>query len=414
MSPMQLSHPARRRYEPIRDLAALQLHLQWATSLELSTIAPYLCALYSVQDQTSAAATLVRGVAIEEMLHMMLASNLMNSVGASPKLSGEFVAKYPTFLPHHAAGGPYVQLQALSPSLASTTFMPIEQPEVSPQAPPQGDYFQTIGQFYKAIELGFRHLAAEHGEKWLFGHDTGCQHGDTYFGGGGGHLVVVEDLQSALLALQEITEQGEGAAWPHPPLPGEDPFGSYEQYGIRLDGTYGPILGTPWEMSHYYKFKQLADGTVAAPAVYPMQANPDSDSLSGAIRKLSELCDASYGLLLRALEKALGTRREQADFFGIAFPVMQFVLPRLSALLMQTALLPEADPTLGPNAGPSFMPRNVPAAEVARQAEELLAAPPADRGDTYATLWVTTLGAVTPVLRHAAALARGHAALDAP
>jgi len=405
MSPIQLSHPLHKRYMPIRHLVDLQTHLQWAVSLELSTIPPYLCALYSVQDAAAAGAALVRGVVIEEMLHMMLASNLMNSVGASPKLSGDLVPKYPTYLPHHAAGGPYVQLQPLSPALASSTFMAIEQPEATPHAPPEGDFFQTIGQFYKAIELGFRTLAAEHGEEWLFSHDTGCQRGDTYFGGGGGHLVVVRDLASALRALQEITEQGEGATWPQAPLPGEEPAGGYEHYGLRLDGTYGPILGTPWELSHYGKFKQLADGTVAAPAVYPMQANPDTAALSGQPRELSALCDECYGLLLRALEKALGTRRGEIDFFGIAVPVMQFVLPQLSALLMQTSLMPEADPSLGPNCGPSFEPREAPLAAIVGHAEALLAAPPDDRGDSYTALWVNTLAPVAATLRHAAALA---------
>lgn len=409
MSPMQLSHPVRKRYTPIRSLPELQVHLQWAVSLELSTIPPYLCALYSITDPSNVAATLVRSVAVEEMLHMMLASNLLNSVGASPKLSGDFVAKYPTYLPHHAAGGPYIQLQPLSPALALTTFMAIEQPEASPHVPAEGDYFQTIGQFYKAIELGFRHLVDEHGEKWLFDHDTGCQRGDTYFGGGGGHLVVVHDLSSALCALQEITEQGEGAAWPQPPVPGQEPFGAYENYGIRQDGTYGPILGVPWELSHYNKFKQLADGMVAVPAVYPMQANPDTANLQGEIRQLSDLCDACYGLVLRALEKALGTRDGQLDFFGLAFPVMQFVLPRLSALLMQTSLMPEADPSLGPNAGPSFEPRTEPVGEIVRRAEELLAAPPSDRGSDYKTLWLATLGPVTAALRQALALAGGQA-----
>jgi hypothetical protein len=44
-------------------------------------------------------------------------------------------------------------LQALRTELARYVFMEIEQPESSPKVPPEGDDFQTIGQFYKAIEL---------------------------------------------------------------------------------------------------------------------------------------------------------------------------------------------------------------------------------------------------------------------
>ena len=39
---------------------------------------------------------------------------------------------------------------------------------------------------------------------------------------------------------------------------------------MREDGTYGPILGTPWEMSHYYKFQALANGAIPSPTAYPM------------------------------------------------------------------------------------------------------------------------------------------------
>ena len=84
---------------------------------------------------------------------------------------------------------------------------------------------------------------------------------------------------------------------------------------------------------------------------------------------------------------------------------MQFVLPQLSALLMQTSLMPEADPSLGPNCGPSFEPREAPLAAIVSHAEALLAAPPDDRGDSYTALWVNTLAPVTATLRHAAAIA---------
>src|SRR5262249_35589916 len=140
--------PLRKRYKPIHTIPDLQLHLQWALAVELATIPPYLTALYSIKDNSSDAYSLIKSVAIEEMLHLMLVSNLLNSTGATPKLSGEYVPRYPGFIPHHAAGGPYIQLQTFSPTLMHTTFMAIEQPEPSPSAPSEGDHFQTIGQFY--------------------------------------------------------------------------------------------------------------------------------------------------------------------------------------------------------------------------------------------------------------------------
>lgn len=391
-------------HHTIDTLESLQEHLQWALSIELSTIPPYLCALYSIEDTGSEAYSTIRSVVVEEMLHMMLVSNLLNSIGALPRLSGDAVPQYPTYMPHHAAGGPYIQLQPYSTQLMSSTFMPIEQPEASPRVPAEGDDYQTLGQFYKAIEEGFRNVVDRYGEKRVFGHDTGFQRDDTYFGLGGGHVVVVCDLESALRAIEEITEQGEGATTPQPPVPGDEPFGGYEHYGVRADGTYGPILGTPWEMSHYSKFQALANGSIPSPAAYPMQSNPNPDDLEGEVREVSDLFDACYSLVLRALERAFGSPDEARSFFGVAFPVMHFALPPLARLLMQTTLRPQAqenDAALGPTAGPAFLVRNQPLGDMVRKAEWLLAHPPQDRGQAYRQLWQQSLEPVVHTLRGA-------------
>lgn len=380
----------------ITTLEDLGTHLQWALCVELATIPPYLCALYSVTDTASAAYRLVRSVALEEMLHMMQVANLMNSIGAAPSLAREFVPAYPGFIPHHAAGGPYIQLQRLSPELARTVFMPIEVPETSPHAPAEGDNFKTIGQFYKAIELGFEECVRRYGEEWVFSHDTGFQRGDTYFGTGGGDLLVVHDLETAKAAITEITQQGEGATVPQPPSPGEEPFGGYEYYGERLDGTFGPILGMPWEMSHYRKFQQIATGEVTLPDIYPMRANPSSADLEGPVRRLSELCDACYTLILTSLEKSFNST-DTPSFFRVAFPVMQVALPSLATLLMQTSLLPPADPTLGPTAGPEFAYRPHSLADMAAEATHLLAHPP-DLGPGYRQLWSRGVGRAAEAL----------------
>ena len=43
--------------------------------------------------------------------------------------------------------------------------------------------------------------------------------------------------------------RGEGAVIPtHPLRFPEDPSGTYDYYGLRIDRTYGPILGTPFEL----------------------------------------------------------------------------------------------------------------------------------------------------------------------
>lgn len=388
----------RKIYKPIHTVDDLALHLRWAMAVELSTIPPYLCALYSIEDVSSSAYRLIRSVVLEEMLHMMLVANLLNAIGVPPELDSDVIPSYPGFMKHHAAGGPFIQLQPLSAELARSVFMAIEQPEVSPHAPPEGDNFETIGQFYKAIELGFEYCVKHQGEQAVFGKDTGFQRDDTYFGSGAGELFTVHDLPSALRAIQEITQQGEGSSVPQPPMPGEEQYGGYDYYGDRQDGTYGPILGVPWELSHYRKFQQIADGVVALPDIYPMQANPSSDQYEGQTRALAELFDASYSLVLWSLQTTFRTPPKSTSFLSLAFPLMRSVLPTLATLLMQTPLEPAADPALGPTAGPGFAYRPTPLSEVVRDAEELLANPP-DLGKAYLQLWRRDLGIVTEALR---------------
>jgi hypothetical protein len=113
--------PARKVYRPITTIKELGTHPRWAPSVELPTIPPHLCALYSITDTTSPAYSLVRNGAIEEMLHTILVSTLMNAIGAKPSLSPEFVPSYPGFIPHHAASGPFIQLQPLSPAPSSSS-----------------------------------------------------------------------------------------------------------------------------------------------------------------------------------------------------------------------------------------------------------------------------------------------------
>jgi rubrerythrin len=390
------TRPDTKVYRPIETPDALKEHLQWAMSVELGTIPPYLCALYSIVDLSSDAAGLVRSVAIEEMLHMGLVSNLMNALGGEPSLKPHFVPRYPGFIPHHAAGGPFIQLAPLSASVVRSVFMAIEQPEPSPESPAEADEFQTIGQFYKAIEEGLRFCADRYPD--LFDYDTGFQRDDTYFGGGGGKLFKVHDLESALLALEEISEQGEGTTHPQPRIPGEERFGDLDHWGQRLDGTFGPIIGTPWEMSHYRKFQQIANQEVPFPDVHPMQPNPSPDALHGVTRGLSDLFDGCYTLMLMALQRAMTSSETESQFFGLAFPLMRSVLPLIGALLMRTPLRSEADPSVGPTAGPAFLYRDEPTSDLVKSVRELLANPP-DLGTDYRNTWRVALESTLDVLR---------------
>ena len=89
----------------ITTIEDLRAHLQWALEIEHATIPPYLCALYSIKPgYNREAVEAIASVFIEEMLHMTLAANVLNAIGGAPVLdTPDFIARYPTALPHSAA-----------------------------------------------------------------------------------------------------------------------------------------------------------------------------------------------------------------------------------------------------------------------------------------------------------------------
>lgn len=194
----------------ITSLEGLREHLQWAIELEHSTIPPYLCALYSIEPGHNLEAAEVLGsVLVEEMLHLALAANLLNAVGGRPRLAiPELLPGYPRPLPHGDRSF-QISLLRFGPE-AIEMFLRIEQP--SPMgAPPEDDNYQTIAQFYEAIRRGIQELSTSLSESNIFCGDPTRQITDQHIYSGGGRIIEVRDLSSALLALNEIVEQGEGA-----------------------------------------------------------------------------------------------------------------------------------------------------------------------------------------------------------
>lgn len=184
----------------IATLEDLRRHLQWAIEVEHSTLPPYLTALYSLDPMRNAdAAQLIGGVFVEEMIHLALAANLLNAVGGQPRLDA------PHMLPPHPRTMPHADRSialALLPfgQEALGMFLRLEQP-AHPGDPAEGDNYETIGQFYDAIEKGLRRLCAEVGEDQVFTGDPARQVAGGPFAHTAGHLSPVTDLDSALAAL---------------------------------------------------------------------------------------------------------------------------------------------------------------------------------------------------------------------
>src|ERR1019366_837314 len=109
----------------IEDLRTV---IQTAIELEHSTMPPYLFALYSLGNSNPTIYSTLREIAVEEMLHMLLACNLLNAVSGTPKINDPtFVPSYPTPLPGTVHGSLIVPLKPFSKAVAENVFMEIEE-----------------------------------------------------------------------------------------------------------------------------------------------------------------------------------------------------------------------------------------------------------------------------------------------
>ncbi|MEA3046646.1 MAG: hypothetical protein QOJ53_978 [Sphingomonadales bacterium] len=157
-------------------LAELKTNLQTAIEIELATIPIYLYTYYSIvrnaasgenidraQAYANKAGGVIMSVAVEEMLHMSLSSNVLFSMGVAPQLYRRAPGKYPTPLPHHKPKGPRGPdgKRAVLIPLAKLSFeqlwhfLQIEYPEAWDTLP-RDRRWTTIGQFYSYIRCLIR------------------------------------------------------------------------------------------------------------------------------------------------------------------------------------------------------------------------------------------------------------------
>jgi hypothetical protein len=157
-------------------LGLLKRDLQTAIEIELATIPIYLNTYYSLARNTTTgeglgaleqfvnkAGGVIMSVAVEEMLHMSLSSNILYALGVAPQLYGKAPKQYPTPLPYHkrvGPKGPRGGTDVLIPQAKLSFeqlwhFLQIEYPEQW-NAPPQDRDWQTIGQFYSYIRCLIR------------------------------------------------------------------------------------------------------------------------------------------------------------------------------------------------------------------------------------------------------------------
>jgi hypothetical protein len=313
------------------------VNLQLGLGVELAVLPPYLYALWSIKpaaegasDAAVEAARTIRAVAYEEMLHAALVGNVLNALGAQPRLT-KFLMRYPGPLPGHTTKPPYaydVGLGSLSPATVET-FMRIELPEwdevEGPTANADGGWI-TIGQFYDAVENQLRELPAG-----AFGNGRQLPLGDNP---GPGRLLDVVDLPSALEAIATIVDQGEGHK-PESRKPADRP-------GSEDDDDH--------EVAHYYQFKTIATYFKtrlidAARDLYPVIANPDAARYTSAQQAANTQFNTVYTALLNSLQTMFTSRVPRA--FGESTKLMN-QLAHLAAVLRGCGNVPGTAFVAGP------------------------------------------------------------------
>ena len=215
------------------SIEGVRTSLQRAVQLEFATLPPYLYAWYTAGDNGPATSR-IKAIIHEEMIHMMLACNILNSLGRVPDITGN-VPTYPHTLPYsigsHDGREFCVNLLAFS-GAAIDQALTIEQPEdplhIEDQPAldlaEQQTTYQTIGQFYGAVQQALPDDPAFTGRNQI--------DDSTAFAG---ELFAVTSRSEAVRAIDHIVSQGEGT----------------EQ------GTEDSPLDFEGEVSHYYRFEEI-------------------------------------------------------------------------------------------------------------------------------------------------------------
>lgn len=205
----------------ITTIPELQSALANAVALEYATIPVYLCGCWTIKDQNSQVASLIRDVAIAEMRHLAVAANTLIATGGTPRITAAVNAHpFPAFLPDGESEF-QVDLLPFGPAFLQQA-MKIEQPTPTTGLPPimvrapvrrhkvlGGNSFLTIGQFYDSIITGIETLTAQLGAKAVFPNGANVAN---QFGVFDGLDISVTSSTKAIALLTDTIDEGEGSS----------------------------------------------------------------------------------------------------------------------------------------------------------------------------------------------------------
>ena len=267
----------------------LKRSVRAAIALEFATVPPYLTALWSIKDQRARVAGTLLDIAIEEMLHMGLACNMLVALGEHPALAtGDFVPTYPGHLPGDVNPMLEVGLRWLTPAQVKV-FMDIEYPEGGPITLLSSRSFDTIGAFYAALLDAFERV-------------NPCL--DTTYQRGEWRLTKLATLANVRDAINLIRRQGEGSHDDQSPLedPSDPKSGLAHFYQFR--GVYFGAEYVHDPVSHVWSH---SGPPVVLPEVWPMADIPPggyqpADVPDVGVRAKIADFNRAYSTMLRQLE----------------------------------------------------------------------------------------------------------------
>jgi len=283
-------------------------------------------------------------VASQEMLHLALVWNLTTAIGGTPYY---FRPNFPQDKKYYPIRAP-IALEPFGPH-SLRRFILYEHPQnVKPERDLKsllafaGDDaeeidFSSIGELYALIESGFRNINAK---ELFIGSPTQQMTKDlVHFP----DLVPVVDRASAIRAIHEITEQGEGNNRDRD----DSHFGAFV-------AILRELLDTKAQGSSFSPSRPVMHNPSAAlERGYGANSNPIDDLLAA---RVAAFFDSVYSLMLRMLAWSFefdseGVEDQLKKFCSLAIDLMPRVLLPLGEGLM---LIPAGNKYPGKTAGPGF------------------------------------------------------------
>ncbi|WP_307791082.1 ferritin-like domain-containing protein [Streptomyces actuosus] len=269
--------------EAHRNIDWLRSALQAAVEIEFSTLPPYLCGWWSIENRTCQAARLIRRIISDEMYHFGIVCNLLAGVGGRPRIR-ESAPVYPGPLPGGVHPGVDVYLSGLTRALVRDVMMAIEAP-----AAPLTDSAReplSIGRFYDAVLQAFRvvapDLSVDRQMHERIDEDT---------------LTPVKTLEDVERSIEVIKDQGEGTSASPTDGPGDDHVAHYYAFAEIYHGRQVRETDGEW---------QFAGTPIPFPDARPMSVVPAGgwDEPPAEARRLLDAFDSTYTAVLDALDTA--------------------------------------------------------------------------------------------------------------